>query len=218
MGMSKRLFSDAVALIFVLAAATVRADTIGLTPISGGFNNTGKMVNDSVLNVTWADVAPSILVNWAGAHAWIDGLNAGYYGGYNDWRLATANGVVNEHDCGSNSPNELGCLFYNELGNSYPVGVTNLGPFTNISNPIPHGAYEDDLSYWSGTELAGAVYFYGAEAAERNCCNNDRYKALAVRTGQTLDAPPPVTPIPATVWLLISSIGGLGMFARRRNA
>lgn len=43
-------------------------------------------------------------------------------------------------------------------------------------------------------------------------------KAIAVRTGQTLEAPPPVTPIPATVWLLISSVGGLGVFARKRKA
>jgi hypothetical protein len=48
------------------------------------------------------------------AQAWIAGLNASDYGGYNNWTLATGNGNAPA----STMTNQLGELFYTDCGNS----------------------------------------------------------------------------------------------------
>lgn len=58
------------------------------------------------------------------AQAWVAGLNAGNYGGYDDWMLATGDGSV----APNTTTNQLGELFYTDCGNS-------VGSFTSLTNP-----------------------------------------------------------------------------------
>src|SRR6185312_5592939 len=52
------------------------------------------LINDSSLNVTWiADAGLSGPLTWGSAQAWVAGLNASDYGGYNNWQLPTGDGV-----------------------------------------------------------------------------------------------------------------------------
>lgn len=57
------------------------------------------------------------------AQAWIAGLNASGYGGYNDWMLATGDGSV----APNTTTNQLGELFYSDCGNS-------VGSFTTLNH------------------------------------------------------------------------------------
>jgi hypothetical protein len=224
--MNKRLIGYAAFIFAALGTANAQADSIGLTAITV---NGDKMVNDSVLNVTWADVVPASLVTfyagpnlnywgvtYAGsAQEWIASLNSSNYGGHNDWRLATGNGTSN---CVPGTANELGCLFLNELGPNSNQAAS-LTPFTNLSS---------NHSYWSDSTCnpSGCAWGYGAWGWGRDSHSFYSFEfqlsspiidAIAVRTGCTSSCAPPV-PIPATAWLVLSSICGLGVFARKRKA
>ena len=222
--MNKRFIGYAAAIFAALGAANAQATVTGLTAVTGGVNN-DKMVSDSVLNVTWADAVPSNAVTPEGAQKWISELNLAQYGGYNDWRLATDNGSgfyssFDRTQCINSSPDELACLFINELGNNY--GGTTDKPVTNL---LPFFNFNANQDYWSGTygpvTLSGArtVWLFSTVSSSQGLnWEYNPFSAIAVRTGQTLEAQPPVAPIPAPAWLLISSIGGLGVFARKRKA
>ena len=59
----------------------------------------GLMVNDTALNVTWANtVGANLLWNPAGGpgtvQAWLATLNAENWGGYSDWTLPTGDRVL----------------------------------------------------------------------------------------------------------------------------
>jgi hypothetical protein len=58
------------------------------------------------------------------AQGWVAGLNAGDYGGYDDWTLATGDGSF----APNTTTNQLGELFYTDCGNS-------VGRFTSLNNP-----------------------------------------------------------------------------------
>ena len=256
--MNKRFIGYAAAIFAALGAVNAQADTVGLTAITV---NGDKMVNDSILDVTWADVIPESTVtfynpgNSAGvfyngsAQQWVDGLNLSSYGGHSDWRLASGDGSIAPTssyctDGAAYKQNEMGCLFLYESG-AYLAppaqyvtvcpGIICYSGYTPgpLSNGLtPFSSILNNRRYWSGS--AFALYNYGMRAWDVGVVNgyptqdgepqNNLYpyfyddRAIAVRTGQTLEAPPPVTPIPATVWLLLSSIGGLGVFARKRKA
>jgi hypothetical protein len=129
--------------------------SLGSTPQAGLIARDAGMVYDDVLNITWA---PANLWGTTGtgeeAVAWADSL---VYEGFEDWRLASmsvaaglpmgaTNTVVNcrtatEAQC---RDNELGYMFYQNLGGSFGDDLTgDQDPFTDIQ---PY--------YWSGTELA----------------------------------------------------------------
>jgi hypothetical protein len=177
----------------------------------------GLMVSDSALNVTWADTAPSSPVNWPGAQAWVASLNTADYGGYNNWTLATGDGTYTTgfatHGYGlgastSGTANQLGYLFINELGNTPGSIVTNFGPFTTLmANEV----------YWSGSAYEynpGNAWNYDTHDSVQGDAfdTTSDFGALAVRSGDT-----PV-PLPAAAWLLLSGLGGLGLFGRKRRA
>jgi hypothetical protein len=159
-----------------------------LTAVTGADGR--QMVNDSTLNVTWADAVPLARGNWFAAQAWVASLNVEAYGGYTNWRLSEGNGASapSASTCTPISPpNELGCLFFFELGNptgsvTTPMPVTKLGPFTSLSS--------NDL-FWSNTIYCpfGFCGYWtmrldlGAQVpiafATVPCC-----EAMAVRSGQ----------------------------------
>jgi hypothetical protein len=199
-----------------------------------------SMVNDSALGVTWAGVvSPSNLI-WStsqagSAQAWAASLNTIVnsngtigYGGYKNWTLATGDGAYTtgyntNFNFGtpegfgastSGALNQLGYLFINELGNTPGSSITNTGPFRNLS---------DNAFYWSSTAeglyTGGGWGFntndgfqYGSISPLNDYVNIMYGEALAVRSG--LASP---VPFPASGWLMLSGMGGLGFFLRKRR-
>ena len=77
----------------------------------------GAAVTDTS-GLMWANMVGTNL-SWSAtggagsAQAWVAGLNASDYGGFNDWSLATGDGNV----AANTSTNQLGQLFYRDCGN-----------------------------------------------------------------------------------------------------
>lgn len=111
------------------------------------FDRGAGMIYDDVLNITWLQDAnaPGNL-NWDDANAWVNVL---VHGSYSNWRLPSMDldgdtviircELVSEPEC---RDNELGYMFYYNLGGAYPSDLTgDQGFFTNIQ-----------IRQWSGTE------------------------------------------------------------------
>lgn len=151
-----------------------------------------RMVSDSTLNVTWADVESGSDLFWSqkaeegSAQAWIASLNRKNggrgYGGHNDWRLAT--GDRRSAYSPVSPANELGSLFFTELGNSKNKLASNLSPFTSLRG---------NRTYWSGTVCPApgpsAFVLETFRGLQINHNQGRRFWALAVRSGQVAAAP-----------------------------
>jgi hypothetical protein len=161
-----------------------------LTAVTGADGR--QMLNDSTLNVTWADAVPSARGDWFAAQAWVASLNVEAYGGYTNWRLAEGRGTAtpSASTCTPiTPPNEFGCLFFFELDNpmgsvTTPIPATKLSPFTNLSS---NDLFWSNTSYLTNSCLTGGCWTMrldiGAQVpiafATVPCC-----EAMAVRSGQ----------------------------------
>lgn len=174
--------------VTMLAPVTSAYAQLTLVSVNGD-----RMVNDAALNVTWADVASPTNLVWSptgaprSAQAWVASLNAANggrgYGGCKDWRLATGDGSVAYSPV--SSANELGSLFYTELGNVYSERVKNLAPFASLS---------DDRAYWSSSRFAAGPdrYVWGFNTGNGRAYRDlfAPYAVIAVRSGQVLKDDP----------------------------
>lgn len=183
----------------------------------------GGLIYDTDLNVTWQDANASntfgvsgisiyYTMTWTTAKEWIGAMNASNGGagylGYNNWRLPTSD------DCLSCTGNELGHLFYNELGGVMGTRISahhnaNYALFPSIQNQ----------QYWSGTEYAPDTsrayifnFVFGLSAEVHKSVGG--VHAWAVRDGDVAAVP---VPEPATVWLLGSGLVSLIGVARRNR-
>ena len=186
----------------------------------------GGLIYHTEFDVTWlqdANYAKTSgydadgLMTWDGANTWVSNLE--YEDTvrntiWDDWRLPTA---LNKD--GSFPPtfgtigvdNELGHLFYVELGNTYYPDTTPY--YTGLFNRLR--LYD----YWSSTRAPGSYgpnyqdYFFDFELHYSYLSpyhrDGEGY-AFAVRTG---DVGP--IPIPSALWLLGSGLIGLAGFRRR---
>ena len=90
-----------------------------MVSLSAHAQATSSVVTDSN-GLMWANTL-GINLGWSQspiysdtAQAWVTGLNASKYGGYDDWSLATGDGSV----APNTTTNQLGELFYTDCGNT----------------------------------------------------------------------------------------------------
>jgi hypothetical protein len=218
--MKSRVFS-ACAGLFTLGAA-VSADAALVSRLNGA------AVYDTDLNITWiADtnlaasnnfgVTSGIILtgsaagqmNWNAAQAWLAGMNAANYLGYDDWRLpvtlypdatCSAPGSLGQNCTGS----DLGHLFYLELG-----GTSNTSIFASSDPDLNKFQNLKAANYWS-TDITytapdtDAFVFQFANGGQGGLAKTSTEYAWAVRTGDV------VVPLPSAGWLM--SAGLLGLF------
>ena len=168
-------------------------------------------------------------MGWDAAKTWAAQLS---YGGYDDWRLASANLMNASSPCqaddgscdigANNTTGELGNMFYNNLG--------NLGLVDTNGNPQDHGVTNSSFTdgnsgasvsivnvqnwiYWLGESAPNARYgwtFYTDNGVQQQRYKFSGYYAWAVRDGDVSSVP-----IPAAAWLFGGALVGLGLVRRR---
>ena len=200
------------------------------------------LIYDDVLDITWLQDANYAQtsgydsdgrMNWSQANAWAAQLS---YGGYDDWRLPSANLMNPTSPCwaddGScdrghnNTTGELGHMFYNNLGNlgrydtngnsQSGFGVTNSsftdgnsGASVSIVN-LQNSFYWLDEEYVPGTDRAWAFGTGGGVQYDVNKGNSGY--SWAVRAGDVSSVP-----VPAAAWLFGSALLGLAGVKRRHR-
>ena len=205
------------ALAAALSVATLSAQA-GLVARPGG------MVNDTVQNITWLqNWNTNGRMDWTTANNWANNL---VYGGFDNWRLPTANTTASSNCSANANPgggfpqqyfgynctgSEMGHMFYNEFGatagNSILAGsnAANLALFTNV-----HSYY-----YWSGTEYAPfpdcAWLFFANSGGQEFGGKLIVLYAVAVRPGDVVAS----VPEPQTLALVLLALGAT-VVARRR--
>ncbi len=140
-------------------------------------------------------------MTWWGAKAFVNYLNEINYGGSNEWRLPTSNAVA---DFDGTAGNELGQLFYGELGGT-PGGLI----------PISlQFLLQDYEVYWTGMEdaqnLDGAWEFQTYNGAQSIRQKSSQHYAWVVSPGLVS-----AVPVPSAVWMFGSDILGVLGLKRR---
>jgi hypothetical protein len=107
-------------LLLAVIAVPANAQLTSTDNGAAAIDKNGLMWANTVgTNLTWSATGAA-----GSAQAWVAGLNASDYGGYNNWTLASGNGSF-----GANTTtNQLGELFYSDCGNA-------AGGTTVLNNP-----------------------------------------------------------------------------------
>ncbi len=235
-----QLFGVICFVLFVLGVASTAE--AGLEVRMGG-----QALYDSDLDVTWVSDAKLALTNqfgltlsgipydilpypppqdtvssgghmtWQSANAWIAGMNAANYLGFNDWRLPVSSGEFCSQDFDGSVPagipigfncssSEMGHLYYNVLGatpsQNFALGADpiELAKFANLSDE-----FGNTHNSWSGTEYiagpSGHAYSFEFSNGHQHQSPKTSFKfALAVRDGDVGGA------------VAVPSLGTLGTF------
>ncbi|OQW72530.1 MAG: hypothetical protein BVN35_14025 [Proteobacteria bacterium ST_bin11] len=143
-------------------------------------------------------------LSWWGGIAFTNYLNSINYAGSNQWRLPTSNAIFNYN---GTAGNELGQLFYRELGGRAGYTIPNTANFTN----------EQAYVYWSDTEYATdpfiAWYFDTTNGYQDHDFKHRQVYAWAVSPGRVS-----AVPVPGAVWLMGTGLVGLLGLKRRGHA
>jgi len=166
-------------------------------------------------NTLGTDLSWSATGDAGSAQAWVAGLNAGDYGGHNDWTLASGDGNV----AANTSSNQLGELFYTDCGNSIGTSTVLKKPGKNCAALSALGSVIGSPQIiFSGSEylpLAGQGYWwvYTTPNSSQQPWNNDTNFNGMVGTGDALAvrAAPEIDPASAAsgVALLLGSLAVL---------
>ena len=222
--------------------ALISLSVLALSANAALYDRGNGMIYDDTLDITWlqdANYAQTSgydadgLMSWADANTWVSGLS---YGGYDDWRLPSANLInsadpcyANDGSCDrgfNNTTGELGHMFYTNLGNlgKYDTdgffqpgyGVTNSdftdgdsGNSVSILN-LQNDYYWLDEEYVSGTSLAWAFFTFSGSQFRSDKSSN--YYSWAVRDGDISQVP-----VPAAMWLFGTALLGLAGVKRRHR-
>jgi hypothetical protein len=179
-------------------------------------DNSGGLIHDTVLDITWAQ--PDTVRTWDDANAWAAGLTLG---GVSGWRLpyiSVAAGAGpftgSPVDCSTATElacrdNELGYMFYQNLS-----GTLNQSILTSGDPDLALFPTLQSSNYWSDTEF-GSFYawFFGFSFGGQGIGSHDSgLYSWAVHAGNV-----GAVPVPAAVWLFGSGlIGLLGLVRRKR--
>jgi len=134
--------------IVVCFSAVARADlkVVGSGYMVGDPTQTQyQLIYDSAQNITWLDYTNS-LNTWQNQVNWASGLTVNFKSqSLTGWSLPTTvdSSSSMNNPCPPTS-SQMAYLYYTDLGNQGGVGLTNVGPFKNLSQNI----------YWSGTVLS----------------------------------------------------------------
>ena len=227
--------------MFKHTLALVGLSLISLSANAALYDRGNGLIYDDVLDITWLQDANYAQtsgydsdgrMNWWDANAWADQLS---YGGYDDWRLASANLMNPTSPCwaddGScdrgynNTTGELGHMFYNNLGNlgrhdtngNYQsgYGVTNSSFTDGNSGASVSIVNLQNYVYWLGEEYApntdGAWAFIALYGYQHYGDKAVSRCSWAVRAGDVSSVP-----VPAAAWLFGSALLGLAGVKRRR--
>ena len=200
------------------------------------------MIYDDVMDITWlqdANYAQTSghdadgLMSWTDANTWVNGLS---YGGYDDWRLPSANLINSADPCyakdGScdrgfnNSTGELGHMFYTDLDNlgkfatnsffQSGYGVTNSDFIDGISGNSVSILNLQNSTYWLDEEYAPntslAWTFITSSGSQFRSDKTTTYYSWAIRDGDVSEVP-----IPAAAWLFGTALLGLAGASRRNR-
>ena len=217
---------------------------LALIPITGNailYDRGNGLIYDDVLNITWLQDAnyaytsgyaaanalgaiESSSINiqadgrmgWDAAKTWVAQLS---YGGFDDWRLPTANLINASNPCDANdgscdygynnTTGELGHMFYSNLGNSAFNSITNNMSFIDATSGDHSVSFVNVQSdkYWYGEEFSNSQDAWSFDASDGDQSDDskvDSSYAWAVRDGDIS-----AVPIPAALWLFSSALVGL---------
>ena len=191
------------------------------------------MIYDDALNITWLQDAnyADEKMDWHDANAWATQLE---YGGYDDWRLPSANLINVTNPCGANdgscdygynnTTSELGHMYYNNLENQGRYDTnnnlqSNFGATNSIFTDGNSGNTVSILNiqegfYWLDEELScftsSAWLFNVGDGLQYHFIKNYSYHSWAVRDGDVS-----AVPVPAAVWMFGSALIGLAGVKRK---
>jgi hypothetical protein len=172
-------------------------------------------------------------MTWANANTWAAQLS---YGGFDDWRLASANLIDANNPCNSNdgscdegynnTTGELGHMFYNNLGNLgyYDTNGAFQSGFGVTNSSFTYGDSGGSVSilnlqnnvYWLGEEYAPdtdyAWAFVTTVGLQYDRNKDYSYYSWAVRAGDVSSVP-----VPAAAWLFGTALLGLVGVKRRHR-
>ena len=207
------------------------------------------LIYDDVLDITWlqdanyvdtsgygADVGGQIsmlaqgYMDWHTAKIWAAQLS---YGGYDNWRLPSANLINEEDPChsyiggcdfGYNSTGEMGHMLINNLGNTglnpYPYNFSFIDATSGVITSFLN--LWGDEHYWLDEEFTHSTSEYDEVKAWIYSISGNgqgiKFKHLssfgwAVHDGDIGASP---VPLPAGIYLFLSGLVGLGLL-RGRN-
>jgi len=188
------------------------------------------LIYDTDLDITWLQDANYAMTSgydadgrmtWDESIEWVSQLS---YGGHNDWRLPTIDGLGQQdydlsYDNGvygfnvNTETSELAHLYFDELGNaSYydragelqsSYGLENTGLFINFES----WDYWTNEEFYLNTDYIWLFDFYSGYQFMH--FRTDSYFSMAVADGDI-----GAVPVPASVWLFGSGLIGLIGFAK----
>ena len=243
--------------MFKHTLALVGLSLITLSANAALYDRGNGLIYDDVLNITWlqdanyaytsgyaaanavgsphsgsTNIQAEGRMGWDAAKTWADQLS---YGGYDDWRLASANLMNPTSPCyardgscdrGFNTTTgELGHMFYNNLGNlgrydtngnhQSGYGVTNSSFTDGNSGASVSIVNLKNSVYWLGEDYAPTDHAWAFNTGNGNQNYYTEYgsrSSWAVRAGDVSSVP-----VPAAAWLFGSALLGLAGVKRRHR-
>jgi hypothetical protein len=240
------------------ALALVGLSVLTLSANAALYDRGNGLIYDDVMDITWlqdanyaqtsgyaaanavggphtgsTNIQADGAMGWDAANTWAAQLE---YGGYDDWRLASANLMNGANPCyatdGScdrgynNTTGELGHMFYNNLGNLgyYDASGSAQSGYGVTNSSFTDGDSGDSVSilnlqnsvYWLGEEYApdanrawAFLTNYGYQSPNYK---SGSFYSWAVRAGDVSSVP-----VPAAAWLFGTALLGLVGVKRRHR-